>query len=271
MRRGGKLRPGKRHAEFPLHTKGRCGPGAVPGPDRSTPGPTCPAGRSSWWCGSCDLCSRPCRRSRAPPPSPPAGATPAGASSRAWPALPHAARGRHGAQRLRPAALGPGGRRGSMIGGWRPRIGGPNGGRPEWRLCPCGPAAPAPRRPPLTLPCAPAAAPSRPEYAASQPGERPEPPPACPSRPALRSTPPLPLAATAGAPLRAPRLLPPPGVAPAVQVTALPRKREAERRAPGFPGLLPAPSAARAGPRARDAPPRGTVPIADDPCSAPGG
>lgn len=57
----------------------------------------------------------------------------------------------------------------------------------------------------------------------------------------------------------------------AVQVTALPRKREAERRAPGFPGLLPAPSAARAGPRAPDAPPRGTAPIADHPCAAPGG
>lgn len=254
-----------------LHTKGRCGPGAVPSPDRSSPGPTCPVGRSSWWCGSCGLCSRPCRRSRALPPSPPAGVTPAGASSRARPALPHAARGRRGAQRLGPAALGPGGRRGSMIGGWRPRIGGPNGGRPEWRRCPCGPAAPAPRRPPLTLPCAPAAAPSRPECVASRPGERPEPPPvACLRRRAPRSTPPPP-AVAAGAPPCAPRLLPPPGVAPPVQVTALPRKREAERRAPGFPGLLPAPSAARAGPRAPDAPPRGTAPIADHPCAAPGG
>lgn len=149
-------------------------------------------------------------------------------------------------------------------------MGGPNGGRPEWCRCPCGPAAPAPRRPPLTLPCAPAAAPSRPECAASRPGERPEPPPAaCLCRRAPRSTPPPP-AAAAGAPPRAPRLLPPPGVAPPVQVTALPRKREAERRAPGFPGLLPALSAERAGPRARDAPPRGTVPTSDHLCAAPG-
>ena len=62
------------------------------------------------------------------------------------------------------------------------------------------------------------------------------------------------------------RLLPPPGAARAVQVTALPRKREAEHRAPGFPRPLPAPSAARAGPRARDAPPRGTVPTAGFSC-----
>ena len=67
------------------------------------------------------------------------------------------------------------------------------------------------------------------------------------------------------------RLLPPPGAARAVQVTVLPRKREAERRAPGFPGLLPAPSAARAGPRARDAPPRGTVPTAVRPFAVPPG
>ncbi|CAO2642545.1 hypothetical protein LEMLEM_LOCUS26241, partial [Lemmus lemmus] len=63
------------------------------------------------------------------------------------------------------------------------------------------------------------AAPSRPECVASRPGERPEPPPdACLSRRAPRSTPPSP-AVAAGAPPCAPRLLPPPGVAPAVQVT----------------------------------------------------
>lgn len=67
------------------------------------------------------------------------------------------------------------------------------------------------------------------------------------------------------------RLLPAPGAARAVQVTALPRKLEAERRAPGFPRPLPAPSAARAGPRARDAPPRGTVPTAGRPFAAPAG
>lgn len=32
-------------------------------------------------------------------------------------------------------------------GGWRPRTGGLNGGRPGWCRCPCGPAAPARRRP----------------------------------------------------------------------------------------------------------------------------
>lgn len=66
------------------------------------------------------------------------------------------------------------------------------------------------------------------------------------------------------------RLLPPPGAARAVQVTALPRKREAGRWAPGFPGPLPAPSAVRAGPRARDAPPRGTVRTGGSPCKGKG-
>ncbi|CAN0451029.1 unnamed protein product [Rangifer tarandus platyrhynchus] len=67
------------------------------------------------------------------------------------------------------------------------------------------------------------------------------------------------------------RLLPAPGAARAVQVIALSRKLEAERRAPGFPRPLPAPSAARAGPRARDAPPRGTVPTAGRPFAASAG
>lgn len=79
----------------PQGTVGAGGGWRVEGADPSPPpGPTCPAGRSSWWCGSCGLCSRPCRRSRAPPPSPPARAARAGASSQVRPALPHAAPGR---------------------------------------------------------------------------------------------------------------------------------------------------------------------------------
>ncbi|CAD7675486.1 unnamed protein product [Nyctereutes procyonoides] len=267
-------------------------------------GPTCPAGRSSWWCGSCGLCSRPCRRSRAPPPSPPAGAAPAGASSRARPALPHAAPGRRGgpgsaapagrAQPGRPPRHHDGG------GGWRPRTGGPSGGRRGWRRGPCGPAAPArrsrapglprsgsrapglprSRRRPLTLPCAPAAARCGPGDAPGRRGRASRAPPPAPRRPlpAARSPPPPPpppgrapepSPPRRSAPARPParRLRPPPGAARAVQVTALPRKREAERRAPGLPGPLPAPGAARADPRTRDAPPRGTVRTARSPGS----
>lgn len=141
------------------------GPWGRSGMRGGTRNPTCPAGRSSWWCGSCGLCSRPCRRSRAPPPSPPAGAAPAGASSRARPALPHAAPGRHGgppAQRLRPVPLGSGGRRGTMVGvvgreGGARGLGAPSEGRPGWRRCPCGPAAPARRLPLLPPPASHAA------------------------------------------------------------------------------------------------------------------
>lgn len=108
-----------------------------------------------------------------------------------------------------------------------------------------------------------------------------------PSSAARRAAPSTPPPATAASPSSSPwpgavaplrcgvlrslalRLLPPPGAARAVQVTALPRKREAERGAPGFPGPLPAPRAARAGPRTRDAPPRGTVRTAGRPYTAP--
>lgn len=123
----------------------------------------------------------------------------------------------------------------------------------------CGPGCAPGRRGRASraqLPPAPSAAPRRALHAA-----------AAPSSPQPAAGPPL---RTAGLRSLGLRLLPPPGAARAVQVTALPRKREAERRAPGFPGLLPAPSAARAGPRARDAPPRGTVRTAGRPCQGKG-
>lgn len=145
-------------------------------------------------------------------------------------------------------------------------------------------AARSSRRRALTLPCAPAAARcgrgcapavgaarterSRgrppPPRGALRPPRRPPPPPPRGRVPSLRG------ARSAGLRSLDLRLLPPPGAARAVQVIPLPRKREAERRAPGFPGLLPTPSAAGAGPTARDAPPRGTVrPWAGRPYAAP--
>ncbi|XP_055460374.1 polyketide biosynthesis protein ThaF-like [Psammomys obesus] len=56
---------------------------------------------------------------------------------------------------------------------------------------------------------------AQPALVCGQPGREP-PPAACLRRRSTRSTPP-PQAATAGTPPRAPRLLPPPGVAPVVQ------------------------------------------------------
>ncbi|XP_047411747.1 atherin-like [Sciurus carolinensis] len=168
-----------------------------------------------------------------------------------------------------------------MIGGWRPRTGDPNGGRPGWRRCPCGPAAPAPPAPPAARlsrchvrPQQRGAGRVRPAAQAERSG--PSAAAACPPPPPAPCSPPAasPAGRRSSSPLGRCELarfatLPPPGAARAVQVTALPRKREAERRAPGFPGLLPALSATRAGPRARDAPPRGTVRTADHPCAAP--
>lgn len=154
------------------------------------------------------------------------------------------------------------------------------------RPCGPGPAPPAPPAAgPLTLPCASAAARCGPGCAPRRRGRasRAQLPPALlrgARRPSASTPPPAarrrlflpPAGCYPSSQLRRSanalglRLLPPPGAARAVQVTALPRKREAEHRAPGFPRPLPAPSAARAGPRARDAPPRGTVPTAGCSC-----
>ncbi|XP_032707654.1 basic proline-rich protein-like [Lontra canadensis] len=173
--------------------------------------------------------------------------------------------------------------------GWRPRTGGPSGGRPRWRRGPCGPEAPTRRCPLLPPPASHAAMCARSGAVRARGRARPAgqsepsaaaacpPPPRCALRPPRRRLqpppPPLPPPWPGAVPtlrcgvLRslALRLLPPPGAARAVQVTALPRKQEAERWAPGFPGPLPAPSAARAGPRTQDAPPRGTVRTAGRP------
>lgn len=147
---------------------------------------------------------------------------------------------------------------------------------------PCGPAAPARRRPLLPPPASHAAMCARsgavrarvrarpaglsepsaaaaclpPPRGALRPPRRPPPPP-LPPVPALR-----PAAARRSLGWR---LLPPPGAARAVQVAALPRKREAERRAPGFQVPSPRPAPRGAGPRARDAPPRGTARTAGRP------
>lgn len=168
------------------------------------------------------------------------------------------------AQRLGPAAPGAAGRPGTMTRGVAPADRGPywgSAGVAPRSMRPCG------RRRPLTRPCAPAAAwcgPGARPAGLARRGCRCPPPPPPPAPPAL-AAPAAPSAPLLPPPRRRPARARPATCASArcgsaAQVTALPRKRGAERRAPGFPGPLPAPSAARAGPRARDAPPRGTVP-----------
>lgn len=168
-------------------------------------------------------------------------------------------------------------------GGWRWC---PSEGGSGWRGSPCGPVAPRPqpgaacssRRRPLTRPCAPAAARCGPGARPAGGAERAERGCRLPPSAARRAAPSTPPAAASPARGRAPSLLPaaarrslglrpvpPPGAARAVQVAALPRKPEAERRAPGFQVPSPRPAPRGAGPRARDAPPRGTVRAAGRP------
>lgn len=166
-------------------------------------------------------------------------------------------------------------------GGWRPWIGGPSEGRPARRGSPCGSAAPLPRpgaarssrRGPLKLPCAPAAARCG---LGCAPGRR--------GRASLAQLPLAFLRRAARCALHAAlrRLfLPSAGCRPSSPLRRFAPARFAtsasarcgsggagNRAAPetggGAPGAwvpdpLPTPSAVRAGPRARDAPPRGTV------------
>lgn len=174
--------------------------------------------------------------------------------------------------------------------GWRPRIGGPSARRPGWRGCPCGPAAPRPqpraarsaRRRPLTLPCAPAARGAGPS--ARRPARQ--------SEPSAAAACPPPARCALHAARRRRLFLPSAG---AVRCSSQLRRSaisgfatsasarcgsggagnraapETGGGAPGawVPGPLPTPSAARAGPRAGDAPPRGTVRTAGRPPALP--